>query len=138
MRFMRTATGAIFTGGLLLLSGCGWFDGQGSDTRNVPPGNAQTSQGDGERERHTQATQLEAEFELTSLISALAAERPFASVAAPVLAAASLRALRLAAGRLGGGEANETLFDPGRRWTEGNTILEQLGQVPPRASRTVL
>ena len=48
MRFMRTATGAILTGGLLLLSGCGtvnsWFDGQGSDTRNVPPGNAQTSQ----------------------------------------------------------------------------------------------
>ncbi|EEX13933.1 conserved hypothetical protein [Citreicella sp. SE45] len=45
MNKVQMATGVVLTGGALMLSGCAsWFDRQGADTRNVPPGNAATSQ----------------------------------------------------------------------------------------------
>ena len=57
MNKVQMATGVVLTGGALMLSGCAsWFDRQGADTRNVPPGNAATSQAIIETNRHNPPT----------------------------------------------------------------------------------
>lgn len=48
MKMMRNAVRVALFGGMMALAGCGsvrgLFDGRGSDTQNVPPGNAETSE----------------------------------------------------------------------------------------------